>query len=48
MRANQNSLADALGQRVTQLELERSTVEKRMKQLESELYKANIERKDAI
>ena len=34
MRLNQNSSADALSQRVTKLELEKTTIEKRMKQLE--------------
>ena len=48
MRLNQNSSADALSQRVTKLELEKTTIEKRMKQLEQDLYKANKEKKEAL
>jgi phage shock protein A len=33
---------------VTQLELEKKTIEKRLQQLEQDVYKANRERKDAL
>ena len=46
--SNQNSSSDALVQRVTQLELEKKSIEKRLQQLEQDVYKANREKKDAI
>lgn len=46
--SNQNSSSDALAQRVTQLELEKKSIEKRLQQLEQDVYKANREKKDAI
>ncbi len=33
---------------MTKLELEKTTIEKRMKQLEQDLYKANKEKKEAL
>ena len=33
---------------MTQLELEKKTIEKRLQQLEQDVYKANRERKDAL
>ena len=46
--SNQNSSSDAMAQRVTQLELEKKAIEKRLQQLEQDVYKANREKKEAV
>jgi chromosome segregation ATPase len=48
LRNNQSSSSDKMAQRVTQLEVEKKTLEKRLQQVEQDVYKANKEKKDAI
>jgi chromosome segregation ATPase len=48
LRNNQSSSSDKMALRVTQLEVEKKTLEKRLQQVEQDVYKANKEKKDAI
>jgi precorrin-4 methylase len=48
MKQSQSMSTDQMAQRLKELELEKKTMQKRMEQLDQDLYKANREKTDAM